>query len=176
MMILAFPFFVVLDITVTIAACLFVNWWAPLLASKDGWLPNWMRWFQTFDNSLDAGWQIQGNYGTYLIDGTVPTGLTLYLYRVRWLYRNPAYGFSYWLLGVPFVPAAWKVVCFMPGSNLTFIARGPRGAFNVHAARLGWRFKLGWKAWNYFDLFNGWKSTPWGPEWRVPFVFSISRV
>ncbi|MFD2271429.1 hypothetical protein ACFS07_13470 [Undibacterium arcticum] len=79
----------------TILAVLLINWWAPLFASQDGWLPNWLAWVQTFDASLDAG-GAQGSYWG----------------RVAWLNRNPAYGFSYWALGVPFNPSEWRVTAF----------------------------------------------------------------
>ncbi|MFC3111401.1 hypothetical protein ACFQAT_10555 [Undibacterium arcticum] len=147
----------------TILAVLLINWWAPLFASQDGWLPNWLAWVQTFDASLDAG-GAQGSYWG----------------RVAWLNRNPAYGFSYWALGVPFNPSEWRVTAFS-GSEAThdlyFYAQGPNGQFNEHYMRNGWHVKLGFKAWNMYDAATGkWKSTPWGPEWRIPFTFSISRV
>lgn len=33
----------------------------PFFANKEGWLPRWLWWFQTPDNSLngDQGWQTQ---------------------------------------------------------------------------------------------------------------------
>ncbi len=63
-----------------------------VLFQKDGWLPNWCWWFQTWDNSLDgdAGWQ-----KTH----PVTTGFKQYLNRVLWLYRNPVYGFERKVLG-----------------------------------------------------------------------------
>ena len=63
-----------------------------LFASKEGWLPNWLWWFQTPDNSLDGdnGWKAQTKPG--------------YLTRVRWLWRNSMYGFAIGVLGVQVQP------------------------------------------------------------------------
>jgi len=168
------------DMFMTVIAFILVNWWAPVFAGADGWLPAWLKWFQTFDNSLDAGWKLQGNYGNYLTDGVEPVGLKRYIYRVFWLYRNPAYGFSYWALGVPFDPKQWTVVRFTGSEatgDLDFYAEGPDGQFNEHYMRDGQHVKKGWKAWNMFNAASRtWNTVPWGPEWRVPFVFSVSKV
>ena len=62
-----------------------------LFANKDGWLPSWLSWFQTPDNSLDgdAGWNAEHFLWVKVI----------YLRRVLWLWRNPVYGFGYSELG-----------------------------------------------------------------------------
>jgi hypothetical protein len=65
---------------------------APVLPAfaNDGWLPKYLSWFQTPDNSLDgdAGWQ------NHFV------GITnRYLRQVLWLLRNPAYGFDRNVLG-----------------------------------------------------------------------------
>lgn len=65
---------------------------APLCANKDGWLPDWLWWFQTPDNPLDgdAGWKNEHWQWRY----DLPTWLATYIGRVGWLLRNPAYGFE----------------------------------------------------------------------------------
>jgi len=159
MMIILYPLLALLDLSATMFACLLVNWWAPLFATSAAHLPIWLAWFDTFDADLDAG------------------GATDYWGRVAWLYRNPAYGFSYWALGSEFYFDRWHVSrCDQgPGKPFTFIALSDDGRFNVHAIRFGIRFKLGWAAWNMYDATTGkWKSTRWGPAWRIPFVFSVS--
>jgi hypothetical protein len=163
--------YTVLDILFTLFCIVFVNWWAPLFAGKDGWLPNWLAWVQTFDDTLDAGKR----------DGLYPK-LSPYWARVFWLYRNSAYGFGYWALGMPFNRDEWAVITYIPGDpynkrrGFTFYAVGPGGAFNWHVVRGPIRFKVGWKAWNLYDPdTHAWKMQPWGPEWRIPFVFSISK-
>jgi hypothetical protein len=177
---------VVADVLITIIAVFFVNWWAPALSDSSGNLPRWLYWFQTFDATLDAGWQggyfVASSLSWYLrplalfyftgSPGTAPTGLNLFLLRVRWLYRNPAYGFDYFAFGLPFDPSRWRVLKYVNTPTLSlFIAIGD--GFNIeYAGRLG-ELKLGWKAWNYWN--NGqWKTVPWGPEWIVPLCFTYT--
>lgn len=145
---------------------LFVNWWAPLFANAGGWLPNWLAWVQTFDDTLDAGQR----------DGKYSPNMPRYLARVMWLYRNPTYGFDYWVLGMAFSGDEWFVVEYTDTEDkFKFYAVGPNGAFNYHAIIGPFRFKFGWKAWNMFDIKTlQWKKVPWGPQWRIPFVLSIS--
>lgn len=168
-MFLLIPISILLDLAATVIAVLFVNWWAPLfaydgevmdrgVATKGPRLPEWLAWFDTFDGTLDAGLQ--------------PGETSSYWTRMRWLYRNPAYGFSYWALGARFIPGEWWVErC----DSDTFHATSQDGRFNWNVVRFGLRIKLGWKAWNYFQAWDkSWDTRPWGPEMRVPFVFSIS--
>jgi hypothetical protein len=170
MMALAYPFLAVLDLFFDLLiARLLVNWWAPAFADGRGYLPKWLAWFQTFDASLDAGWQD----GYFKTEGT-PAGFLLFLLRVRWLYRNSSYGFSYWVLGVAFDPTSWKVLHYEDTPDRTlFIALGEDGLFNVYYfGHLG-TLKLGWKAWNYWRT-TTWRTTPWGPEWRTAIAASYT--
>ena len=68
----------------------------PLFADKYGWLPVWLWWFQTPDNSLDGdhGWKAEHCLGW-----------PRYLKRVAWLIRNPAYGFEIEVCGAVIFPA-----------------------------------------------------------------------
>ena len=171
-MFLLFPIFALLDLSFTLLCVLFINWWAPIFAQPGvdynrgveygGMrLPNWLAWVDTFDADLDAG----------LATGEVAT----YWTRVRWLYRNPGYGFGYWLLGATFDPIQWRVKSYRDDGDLTFFAVGPGGRFNLHVTRFGIRLKLGWKAWNNFEADTGtWNDQPWGPESRIPLTASIS--
>lgn len=63
---------------------------SPILAlfcDKDGWLPKWLGWFQTPDNSCDGDrghkerWPKQGKIWNWMR-------------RTAWLFRNSAYGFN----------------------------------------------------------------------------------
>jgi hypothetical protein len=66
-----------------------------VLFQKDGWLPNWCWWFQTWDHSLDGdnGWQTE--HRPWLdVPYNQLNKLQLYISRVIWLYRNPVYGFE----------------------------------------------------------------------------------
>ncbi len=60
----------------------------PLFASKDGYLPKWLSWFQTPDNPL---------YGD---ERFIKTHKDSYWTRCLWLWRNSAYGW------------AWNVLAF----------------------------------------------------------------
>jgi hypothetical protein len=172
---LLYPFIALLDFAFTLFCFAFVYWWAPLFARPgEVWdrgvmhvgptLPSWLKWFDTFDADLDAGLPA-GQIGTYWT-------------HVKWLYRNPAYGLEYWLLGVEFDPKEWTVVRYEPGPSPEFYATGPNGAFCLRTTALGIQWKFGWKAWNYFladnSYFTGWNDKPWGPEMRLPFTFSFS--
>jgi hypothetical protein len=151
---------------------------APLVAlftNADGYLPNWLKWFQTFDSPLDAGWR-DGYFGTFTAP---PVGRQLWWLRTKWLWRNPAYGFCYWILGTPFTPEDWTVETFVKDGNYTkFVAWSKdRKHFCIgYNGPLG-SYKFGWKAWNYFQKLdeNGkpvWNTTPWGPDWLAPISFS----
>lgn len=173
-MIILIPFYILFDFAATLIACVCINWWAPLFAYdgavrdqdqlKYGYtLPNWLAWFDTFDATLDAGLQ--------------PGETSSYWTRMRWLYRNPAYGFSYWVLGCEFDPRKWYVNTYKP-EPLTFRAYDADGHYEYMAVRFGIKLKIGWKAWNYFVIDQqsnqAWSRVPWGPEMIAPFVFSIS--
>lgn len=86
-----YPFFVVLNLAMTVLAYIIAPI-LPLFATQQvGWcdnhsyqgigprLPNWLTWFQTPDNSLDgdASFLAINGYG--------------YWSQVKWLWRNPAY-------------------------------------------------------------------------------------
>jgi hypothetical protein len=146
-----------------------------LFANSDGYLPNWLIWFQTQDNSLDEGWR-----GTYF--GTpvnpAPTGTKRWWYRTRWLWRNPAYGFCYYPLGMDIIPADWiideyKVNDF--GDRILLKAHTKDGHFCYTDSR-GW--KLGWKIWSNFRGLDKdgkplWSDKPWGPKLRTSICFSV---
>lgn len=161
---LAYPIMAIIGQLFTLTCLLLVNWWAPLFATQQAHLPNWLAWCDTFDADLDTGnrelgWN-QGYWG-----------------RVRWLYRNTAYGFDYWALGCAFDPADWTLINYVPGVDPEFSATSVGGRFNLFGTIGPIRYKIGWKAWNYFDeQTRAWKAVPWGPEWRTSFVFSISLV
>lgn len=131
---------------------------APLLAlttQSDGNLPPRLYWFQTFDATLDEGRNPQ--YGFTGSDWWV---------RTRWLWRNPGYGFDYFLLGIKFVAADWVIV---RNDDKMFFAYSRNGAFNFTTKR-GWlRLKLGWKYWNRVETGN------WDRFDKIPICCSVSR-
>lgn len=162
--------FSILDLLFTVFVCLFVNWWAPVFAKPDGYLPSWLNWVQTFDAPLDQG----------ITDGFFAPDTPRYWSRVKWLYRNPAYGFSFFALGVPYVASDWKVRKYMPATATTpdyFFAYTDHGYFNAYFVKFGIRFKIGWKSWNNYDTINDkFCASKWADTGHdiLPFVFSIS--
>lgn len=68
----------------------------PLFAIGRDSLPRWLAWFDTPDNTLDgdAGYMIWHAPFTGM-----QTGWRRHINRAVWLMRNPAYGFSYRVLG-----------------------------------------------------------------------------
>lgn len=148
---------------------------APIVAAftqSNGYLPNCLAWFQTFDAPLDAGWR-DGYFGTYT---TPPTGLKLYWLRVRWLWRNPAYGFCYWPLGIPYNPNDWDILlCVLnPDNTLSeFEAHTKDGKYFCYTNDKG--VKLGYKLWWALDEDN--QLLPRlggnrGPDNRLPICFT----
>jgi len=141
-----------------------------ITADSDGNLPKYLRWFQTFDATLDAGWKD----GYFPVTGT-PTGWQLILLRAAWIRRNPGYTFDL-ALGVPFVYASSWTIHKWDSATSFFFATGPNGAFNIEGVL--WskvHFKFGWKAWNMFDPATGtWAVKPAWEYGNVPICFTIS--
>ena len=67
-----------------------------LFASDDGWLPRWLWWFQTPDNSLDgdSGWI--NEHRRFKVEDKP---WKRWYNRTTWLYRNATYGFCIDVLG-----------------------------------------------------------------------------
>lgn len=154
---------------------IFANWFvtalamllAPvivLFADRHGWLPRWLMWFQTQDASLDDTLWLGWKPG--------------YWSRVRWLWRNPAYGFGYYVLGIPWVKEEWVV--YVDPEPVIFRALNFKRRVSSYYFWRGWlQLKLGYKAWWYIKsgrLTDG--KPPVYPampkDVRVPFVFEIN--
>lgn len=75
---------------------LFLAWLVTPFANKEGWLPSYLSWFQTPDNSLDGdkGWREE--HMPYKED---KAGFQRWVNRSRWLIRNSMYGFKIDVLG-----------------------------------------------------------------------------
>lgn len=122
-----------------------------VLFQKDAWLPSWCWWFQTWDCDLDgdAGWKA---YHVPFPNAT--GGFKLYWNRVRWLWRNPVYGFERKLLGanlpmgihynisgdplVGGIPMVYGAVWTVAGSYVEF-------AWSVKFGDSAFNGMLGWK-------------------------------
>jgi len=155
------------DMAFSLFAMVFCSWWLPAFANARGWLPRRLSWFQTFDASLDWGWQ----------GGTFPPSFSQHWDRCKWLFRNPAYGLGYGPLGIPFDPSDWTVhrVVRTPAKQF-FFASSRHGHFNLYYHGPLGMYKLGWKAWNYWDIETlDWKpGYQWGPEMRTAIAASFS--
>ena len=85
----------------------------PLFASKDGWLPKCLWWYQTPDNPLD------GDYGFRMIHapfkGEDLSYWKKYINRMFWMIRNPSYGFDWTVLA--FNPEPGYVLKVVRGSH-----------------------------------------------------------
>lgn len=59
---------------------------------RGAFLPGWLSWFQTPDNSLDGdeGWRTEHWQWRFRL----PVWLAVYVGRIGWLWRNPGYGFG----------------------------------------------------------------------------------
>jgi len=78
----------------------FINPLLPIIADSDGNLPSWLRWFQTYDSTLDGTEPRFIESTSWLrTDGVAKNFICTYILRVMWLYRNNAYGFAYSVLG-----------------------------------------------------------------------------
>lgn len=168
-MVMLYPFYVLASLLATLVAYLCINWWAPLWCDAQGNLPRWLKWFQTFDASCDAGWQ-----DGYLDKSWGSTPLRRFLARVYWLYRNPAYGWDYWPLGVRWNPDDWSVFRDEDTPQRTlFIAVNFDGAFNLYYSGRWGQYKIGWKAYNKWDG-KDWHAPNWAKYDRIPLCFTIN--
>ncbi|MGE8453250.1 MAG: DUF7338 family protein [Pseudomonadales bacterium] len=191
-----------LDFVFNTVALLLFNWWVPFVAvpvKKGEWmygeadpqwqgheqrLPRWLSWFETFDASLDTGW-ISGYFvpkGTYT-PNRMPSFWKRKWYQWRWLNRNSGYSFSYYPLGIEMDTKKWTIRKWIntsgeknKGFRLWF-ATSSDGHWNLNVAGKYGAYKLGWKAWNYWDRdIQTWyrNGKPWGPEMRTTLVLSAN--
>ena len=114
---------------ITALLCYLTNWFVVIFADEYGQLPKIFKLWQTYDNCLDIDWMIDEkivpaifryNFHKHYIyhpenkskDKMIPGYVEIidpnftfkekiqrYFCRIAWLYRNNAYGFSYYWLG-----------------------------------------------------------------------------
>jgi hypothetical protein len=149
-----------------------------LLADKDGWLPLWLSWFQTYDNSLngDYGWQATSR--PYLAESNK---YQRYINRCCWLWRNSIYGFSRTIEGIKFNELSDAVITV----GDTGISNGPPGKSGLVRRYLYRDSKIIAFQWYYIKRYEQWPNKciriNLGRKlWDFPtseyamFVFSIS--
>ena len=131
----------------------------PIFCDEQGWLPSWLSWFQTPDNSCDGD---AGHRERWPRDGLFWT----YARRVAWLLRNVCYGFDIDVLGKWVSPDDTITIVGNPdigdSSGISgvcyreLIHAGERTAFQWfyvrHYSFFGLnkcvRIGFGWKLWN----------------------------
>ena len=141
----------------------FLNYFlAPLVvlfASDAGWLPRWLSWFQTPDNSLDGddGWKTE--HRPYKAQDTK---FQRWVNRFCWLYRNSMYGFAIDVLGLKVQPTDTLIIQGDPKVSNRPLCEGVVHRKLLRDGQLigfqwygvfGWsqkyclRINLGWKLW-----------------------------
>ncbi len=156
-MFLLYPFYAIGSLSITLIAYL-ISPILALLPDEDGNLPKWLYYFQTFD-------------------APVPKG---YWNGLKWLCRNPVYGFDLNLFGIEYDPKKWKTI-YNKNGLLVFVCTN--GAFSIANDKENplndkWylpSLKLGWKVFNFTDenrnpVSYGMSGLNKG---KVPFCFSI---
>lgn len=170
-MILLTPFYCIFTFIFTLLTSILASLLA-IFADTSGNLPRYLRYFQTFDASLDAGWKDGYFRINWEFAGRFPA-IALWWNRTRWLWRNPGYTFDYEVLGIRWYAEDWEV---LHHTDTIFLALNLReAAFNLNLNIWRIRFKLGWKAWNHYN--SGTKQFDggnWSAFENIPFVFSIS--
>lgn len=181
MLYLSYPFAAIASLVIDILCKLILNWIVALFADDAGNLPRCLKWFQTFDASLDEGMNARRNELAAGLGGDAWAAFIAYprsqfeIYRNRalWLFRNTGYGFDYYLLGVRWNPNDWRVIRYVEtDALLLFIAVG--NGFNLYMESRYGMVKLGWKAWNLFNRSTGMFSGSWGDDRRIPVTFSLT--
>lgn len=139
------------------------------------YLISWLRYFQTHDNAVDEYWWGLFSESSYLPLVRLATqeqydasAFLRYLCRVLWMWRNPAYGFSYHWFGRA-LDAVVTVEEVGDKAQGLWVRRTKRGSsFQYQAHRPVGKF--------YLDINIGWKEHDGFP--RVMYagrVISIRR-
>lgn len=132
-----------------------------LFASSDGWLPHYLWWFQTPDNSLDGdgGWKTI--HRRFKIEDKK---WKQWYNRTTWLYRNSMYGFAISVLGAKTISTDSLVVegdietsnrPIHSGLVKRFVVRDGKVVFfqyyfvKQYSTTRCIRLNIGWKLWSF---------------------------
>ncbi len=154
-MFLLYPFYAVGTLLATLLTVILSPVLA-LLKDKENNLPYYLYYFQTFDAPLYDGWWDS----------------------VKWLCRNPAYGFDLFVFGLPWVKEDWTCVKnTSTEKGDLFIGYNKQGAFCFafgSKMKLVPSVKFGWKAYAFHRggvfIEKSYNDLNYG---RVPFCFSV---
>lgn len=129
-----------------------------LFADDEGWLPSWLSWFQTPDNSLD------GDRGHAECWGDSKEAWPTYVRRVAWLLRNCGYNFNISILGFKHQDGDTKQVFGDPTVGDT---SGVSGVCRWRVFREGklvcWQIYIV----RHYKIFGVWKCVRIGAGWKV---------
>lgn len=139
---------------------LFAKFLSPVLAcfvDDRGWLPRCLWWFQTPDNSCDGD---RGHKERWPRDGVFWT----WMRRCAWLFRNSAYGFNRYILGIHYQDgdAYWIV-----GDPTVGDTSGVSGLCKWYLEREG--KLIGWQIYyvKHYRIFGRWKCVRIGAGWKL---------
>lgn len=142
----------------------------PFFVRSDGYLPNWLWWFQTPDNPCDGD---RAHRERHPGDGRWAT----YRRRVAWFWRNVCYGFDIGVLGLKakdgdtLTFSGVDGVGTNPAKNgyewrVLYRADGSRAGFQLYAIYVWpfWqtrclRMNFGWKIWNFGEGLDSYQWT-----------------
>ena len=111
-----------------------------------------------FDGDLDEGFRAGHT-----------TSRWRWVNRFRWLQRNSAYNFAYWVAGQKWDRSYNTPVDSINTPTLQYIRHDWPTGFGIYYHGRWGQLKLGWKAFNVY-----WRTESWGSEWRVPICLSYS--
>lgn len=183
--IITYTFLAIVCIVLDVLCKFLLNWLVVPFCDKNGDLPKYLKWFQTFDNNCDRGAFSrerdikEGNITstTWGMFWAFPvTCWQRYWNRGWWLFRNTAYGFSYYLFGMKFKPENWRCTKWIDTPDLKYQIHKDivTGAFNLSYSGMLGTYKLGWKASNCYNRKTDSYPRQWGDELRIPITFSIN--
>jgi len=148
-----------------------------LFVRGDGWLPGWLSWFGTPDNSMDGdgGWQTESRF--FINESNK---FKRYINRCGWIWRNSLYGFNRDVLSIKYKAGDTLVVIGDPN-----VSNGPPGFSGTVVRRLMRGGKIVAWQWYYIRQYKRWPKTcirinlgyklwGFGTLDRAPFVLSPS--
>lgn len=131
----------------------------PLFADEEGYLPDWLWWFQTPFDTLD------GDNGS--LERHPGTGkLQTYWRRVCWLWRNAAYCFDMRVCGIKVKPDTDQIVC--EGNPDIGDKKGKSGKCKWYAYRDSELIAWQWYYIKHYKFFGKWpKYVRIGFGWKI---------
>lgn len=130
----------------------------PLFANDEGYLPEWLWWFQTPFDTLDGD---SGSWERHPGTGKWQT----YWRRVCWLWRNSAYGFDMRVCGIKVNPDSDTIV--HEGNPDIGDKKGKSGKCKWFAYRDGELIAWQWYYIKHYELLGIHKCVRIGFGWKI---------